>query len=206
MRLHTILAALVWMTGSTLVSAVVPDDPNKVTPIEVGSMAPSFTAQDVSGRDYKFDAAHLKKPAMLIFYRGGWCPFCNAHLKDLRSVVPKITALGYQVLFLSTDRPQLLYSSLKEKVPYRILSDASMQAARAFGVAFRLDEATLKMMQTYGIDLDKTQGTSNHELPVPSVFIISRAGVVQFRHFNADYRVRLDAASVLAAAQQALHK
>jgi peroxiredoxin len=140
---------------------------------------------------------------LIIFYRGGWCPYCNAQLQDLHTVVPQIVAMGYQVLFLSTDQPKLLYSSLKEKVDYHLLSDSSMDAAHAFGVAFHVDAATLAKMKSYGIDLEATQGTARHELPVPSVFIVDRSGVVRFRHYDPDYTVRLDAAHVLAAAKNA---
>lgn len=187
------------------VRADVPDDPAKVVPVTVGSVAPAFQGREVDGRPYRFNPAKLRKPVLMIFYRGGWCPYCNLHLKDLRTVEPEIVRLGYDVIFLSTDRPSLLYSSLKEKVNYHIVSDASMEAARAFGVAYRLDAETLSMMRTYGVDLEATQGTTSHELPVPSVFIIDRNGIVRFRHFNADYRVRLDAGSVLAAAKNVLH-
>jgi len=159
--------------------------------------------QEVDGTPYRFDPAMLDRPVLLIFYRGGWCPYCNAQLQDLHSAEPKIVAMGYRVLFLSTDRPQLLYSSLKEKVTYHILSDSSLSAARAFGVAYRLDDQAYAKMKSYGIDLEQTTGTKLHELPVPSVFIVDRAGVVRFRYFNPDYRVRLDAASILAAAQNA---
>jgi peroxiredoxin len=113
--------------------------------------------------------------------------------------------MGYQVLFLSTDKPELLYSSLKEKVDYHLLSDASLDAARAFGVAYHVDAQTLEKMRGFGVDLDAAQGSSRHELPVPSVFIVDRTGIVRFRHYNADYRVRLDGASVLSAAQHAPH-
>ena len=51
----------------------------------------------------------------------------------------------------------------------------------------------------------KAQGTDTRELPVPSIFIIDRTGVSRFRHYDANYRVRLDAASVLAAAEQVRH-
>lgn len=199
------------LTGSALMvaalsgRAAIPDDPTKVTPVAVGAQAPSFTAREVDGRTFHFDPTALKSPVMLIFYRGGWCPYCNLHLKDLQSVEPKIIAMGYQILFLSTDRPELLYSSLKEKVNYHILSDSPMVAAQAFGVAYRVDDATLMKMKSFGVDLDATQGTSNHELPVPSVFIVDRSGVVRYRHFDADFRVRLAAASVLEAAEQAPH-
>jgi len=185
------------------VSATVPDDPAKVTPVAVGTLAPAFTAKEVDGRPFRFDPKALQQPTLLIFYRGGWCPFCNAHLQQLRTAEPKIVAMGYRVLFLSTDRPEILYSSLKEKVDYHILSDASMEAARAFGVAYRLDDASFAKMKSFGVDLEATQGATHHELPVPSLFIIDRTGIVRFRHFNPDYRVRLDAASVLAAAQAA---
>jgi peroxiredoxin len=184
-------------------AAAVPDDPHKVTPIDVNAAAPKFVATEVDGRPFRFDPSSLRQPAMIIFYRGGWCPYCNAQLQDLHTVVPQIVAMGYQVLFLSTDQPKLLYSSLKEKVDYHLLSDSSMDAAHAFGVAFHVDAATLAKMKTYGIDLEATQGTGRHELPVPSVFIVDRGGVVRFRHYDPDYTVRLDAAHVLAAAKSA---
>jgi peroxiredoxin len=54
------------------------------------------------------------------------------------------------------------------------------------------------------VDLEAAQGQTLHQLPVPSVFIVDHTGIVRFRYFNPDFRVRLDAASVLAAAQNAL--
>jgi len=81
--------------------------------------------------------------------------------------------MGYQVLFLSTDQPSLLYSSLKQKMDYHLLSDSTMDAAHAFGVAFHVDAATLAKMKTYGIDLEATQGTARHELPVSSSSIVA---------------------------------
>lgn len=199
--MHVIIrsAILILALGAAHCFAAVPDDPAKVVPVAVGSPAPAFVAKETDGKEFSFDPRHLQQPALLIFYRGGWCPFCNTHLQELRTVIPTIRSMGYQVIFLSTDQPKLLYSSLKEKVDYHIVSDSTTAAARAFGVAFHVDEATLAMMKTYGIDLETTQGSKLHELPVPSVFIIDRSGVVRFRHFNADYRVRLDGASVLKA-------
>ena len=195
---------MIGVLGIHVAVAAVPDDPRSVNPIDVNAAAPRFAAKEVDGRAFQFDPASLRQPTLIIFYRGGWCPYCNAQLQDLRTVVPQIVAMGYQVLFLSTDQPRLLYSSLKEKVDYHLLSDSSMDAARAFGVAYHLDAATLAKMKTYGIDLEAMQGTARHELPVPSVFIVDRSGVVRFRHYDPDYTVRLDAVHVLAAAKSSL--
>jgi peroxiredoxin len=197
----TLLALLI--LGTNRAVAAVPDDPTQVTPVEPGSKAPSFVAKEVDGGTFRFDPAHLNHPVLLIFYRGGWCPYCNAHLHDLQSVVPKVVALGYRVLFLSTDRPEILYSSLKEKVNYHLLSDSNLDAARAFGIAYRVDDADFLKMKSFGVDLEAAQGQTLHQLPVPSVFIVDDTGIVRFRYFNPDFRVRLDAASILAAAQRA---
>jgi peroxiredoxin len=187
-----------------MTSAAVPDDAKMVIPIEVNSKAPAFDAKEVDGRTFRFDPTNLKKPTMIIFYRGGWCPYCNAQLQDLHIVEPQVVAMGYDVLFLSTDQPKLLYSSLKEKVDYHLLSESDMQAAHAFGVAFRMDSTGVEKLKSDGVDLDATQGNDHHELPVPSVFIVDTHGVVRFRHFDPDYTVRLDAAHLLSAAKDAI--
>jgi peroxiredoxin len=183
--------------------AASPDDPAKVKPLVAGAAAPAFTVREADGQPFRFEPRKLMKPAMLIFYRGGWCPYCNAHLKDLRSVVPQVTALGYDVLFLSTDRPEILRSSLKEPVDYHLLSDSDVNAARAFSIAFRMDDATYQKYKGYGLDLESTQGAKHHELPVPAVFIVDRSGKIRFAHANSDYTVRLPATQVLEAAHAA---
>jgi peroxiredoxin len=181
-----------------------PDDPARVKPLEVGVTAPAFSAREADGKPFRFEPTKLSKPTMLIFYRGGWCPYCNAHLKDLRTAVPQVSELGFDVLFLSTDRPAILRSSLKEPGDYHRLSDSEVNAARAFGVAFRLDAATYAKNQSYGHDHEETQGATHHELPVPAVFIVDRKGTIRFAHTNADYTQRLPAAEVVEAAQRSL--
>ena len=80
-----------------------------------------------------------------------------------------------------TDRPELLYSSLKATdIHYTLLSDSRLEAAKAFHVAYHVDDATLAKMREYGVDLAATTGTKEHELPVPSVFIIDTSGTIRF--------------------------
>jgi peroxiredoxin len=181
-----------------------PDDPARIRPLAVGAPAPAFTVRDADGKPFHFAPSKLAKPVVLIFYRGGWCPYCNAHLKDLRVTEPKLVAMGYEMLFLSTDRPEILRTSLKEAVSYRLLSDNEVRAARAFGIAYRMDDATYEKYKGYGLDLESTQGAKHHELPVPAVIIVDRKGIVRFVHVDPDYTVRLDAASISAAAEAAL--
>jgi peroxiredoxin len=196
-----LLLALVLLATPTM-AADVPDDPKDVAPLPVGASIPDVTVRKPDGSDRRIDPDTLLKPTVLIFYRGGWCPYCNAHLGALSAAESDLISLGYEVIFLSADQPSLLYSSLKDPgLHYTLLSDATMQAARAYGVAFRVDDATVARYKTLGIDLEAASGQTHHELPVPAVFIIDREGVVRFVHADPDYKVRLSPDTLLAAAR-----
>ena len=174
-----------------------------VQPVEVGQAAPAFTVRKVDGSDFHFDPRAKQRPTVIITFRGGWCPFCNVQLQELRHVVPELKASGYDVLFLSADRPEILYSSLKDEnqdLDYTILSDADMQASSALGIAFRVPEENIQRMASMGLDLEKATGNALHALPVPAVFVIDTSGIVRFTYANPDYRVRLSADKVRAAA------
>ncbi len=170
-------------------------------PLGVGERAPGFTARHADETAYVFEPGHLEHPYVLIFYRGGWCPFCNNQMADLRLVEPKLRASGFEVVFVSTDRPELLYSSLKaEDIHYTLLSDGALSAAKSFHIAYHLDDEQYAQQLKWGVDLEKTTGTTQHALPVPSVFIVDRAGVIRFVYSNPDFRVRLGADDLWKAA------
>ncbi|MEL7536933.1 MAG: peroxiredoxin-like family protein [Pseudomonadota bacterium] len=179
----------------------VPDNAEDVQPLTVGDTAPDFDALTPAGDTFAFRAGELEAPTMLIFYRGGWCPYCNRHLSELRDAVPQLKQAGVEVYFLSADRPGLLVDSLEDDVPdYQLLSDASLEVGRRFGVAFRVNDETVEKYKTYGIDLEASSGFDHHQLPVPAVFLIGKDGTIDFAHANPDYKVRLAPAELLAAA------
>jgi peroxiredoxin len=179
-----------------------------VNPVQVGQEAPQFDVRTVDNEVFSFDPANLERPAMLVTFRGGWCPFCNMHLSELRTVMPEIDAMGVDVLFLSGDRPEMLYASLKmetqediDGLDYTILSDADANASIALGVAFKISPSTIERRNMKGDDIDDSSMTLHGSLPVPAIFAIGTDGVVSYAYVNADYKVRLPADDVLQAAK-----
>lgn len=171
-------------------------------PLPAGVAAPTFTARNADGSGFVFDPSSLKRPAMLIFYRGGWCPYCNRHLAELRHVVPELEQRGMDVYFLSADSPANLSSALKgeaEGLDYTLLSDARLGAAEAFGLAFRVSDDYYQQAKEYGLDLEEASGETHHALPVPAVYVIDAAGMIRFGHTNPDYTQRLSAEELRAA-------
>jgi len=180
----------------------------QIRPLSVGDRAPHFIVETVNHQAHVFDPQNLERPTLLISFRGGWCPFCNMHLAELRTVVPQIDALGVDVLFLSGDGPDRLYSSLDretrdtiENLEYTILSDADAQAAVALGVAFRASSKTIERRREKGDDIEASSMERHGILPVPAVFAVGTDGRIAFAYANPDYKVRPENAALLQAAR-----
>lgn len=194
------LSALFLFPVTDASAADIPQRAEDVTPLGSGEAAPTFKAQTADGQAFEFDAESHQGKTLMIFYRGGWCPYCNRHLMALRDVVPTLKGEGVEVLFLSADKPELLYESLEDPtLDYTLLSDAAMHASRAFGIAFQVDDDTVARYKGFGIDLEESSGYDHHLLPVPAVYLIED-GKIAFMHADADYKKRLEASAILSAA------
>jgi peroxiredoxin len=173
-----------------------------VQPLLPGMRAPAFEVRDAHGNPVAFDPDHMDQPIVLTLFRGGWCPYCNLHLAELRKVERELEQMGFDIWFISVDRPELLYESLEQPdIGYVVLSDSGLDATRAFGLAFRVSNELVQKYLTYDIDLEAAAGESHHVLPVPATFIIGADGVIQFQHANPNYKMRLHPDVLLAAAR-----
>lgn len=149
--------------------------------------------------------AHLKeKPAVLIFYRGGWCPYCNLQMSSLRLVENEFYEIGYNIFGISPDRPSKLAESReKHDFRYQLLSDSKMLVTQAFGLAYQLDNSTVTLMkEKFNSDIEADSGEKHHLLPVPAVYLADAQGVFGFQHVNADFTIRMDSQELLRIARE----
>ena len=183
----------------------VPESAAAAKPLEVGSKAPSAKLKGLDGKEIKLKDVLAGKPTVLIFYRGDWCPYCNAHLADLAKVEGDLKGLGYQIVAISPDSPSELQKTVdKHKLDFTLLSDTQAKSLKRYGVAFRVDDGMFGMMKDkYNIDLERSSGEKHHILPVPSVFLIDKDGKIVFVHSNPDYKLRMKGDEILAAAKSA---
>jgi peroxiredoxin len=177
-------------------------DAQSVQPLLPGMQAPPFEVRDARGNAFTYDPESMSAPLVLTFYRGGWCPYCNLHLSELRRAEGELRGLGFDIWFISVDRPEVLAESLDQPDPgYRLLSDSRLGATRAFGLAFRVADAIVARYLENGIDLEEASGEDHHVLPAPSTFLIGEDGIIRFQYTNPDYTVRLHPDVLLAAAR-----
>lgn len=184
----------------------VPTSAADVAPIKVGQSLPKIVLRTTENKRFDLNRAVKDKPAVLIFYRGGWCPYCNTQLGQLQTIEADLLKLGYQVIAVSPDRPAKLRESVdRHKLGYTLLSDSDMSASRALGIAFKVEDALVNKYKTgYGIDLEADSGHAHHQLPVPSAFIVGRDGIIHFSYVNPDYKTRIAPNELLEAAKTAM--
>ncbi|QKJ30492.1 AhpC/TSA family protein [Mucilaginibacter mali] len=173
-----------------------PAKPTDISPLLIGEAIPAVKVPAANGQVFDLNARIAEKPTILIFYRGGWCPYCNKELAGLQKAQADLVKLGYQLIAISTDSPENLNKSItKHQLGYTLLSDADLAVSKQFGLAYQAPAAYAKTIAegSAGKNTDKL-------LPVPSVFILDQKGKIQFEYINPDFTQRISPALLTAAA------
>ncbi|PWJ58728.1 peroxiredoxin [Dyadobacter jejuensis] len=170
-----------------------PQQATDISPLLIGESIPDFTLPDLQGKAVKLKEQLAAKPTLLIFYRGGWCPYCNRQMADLMKVEEEIVKLGYQIIAISPDDPAHLRATMdKNQLTYQLLSDADMKLSAAMGLAYAVPEASVQRLK------DASDNKNPGALPVPAVFIVNQAGEIEYEYINPNYKSRIKGELLLA--------
>ena len=166
--------------------------------LQPGDNVPDFTLKTCDNKFRSLNNLLSKKYLVLVFYRGGWCPYCDIYLRNLDLWYPEIKQAGAELAAIS---PQIPEESIKTKnegnLSIPILYDEQNKLAKKFGIAYTIPEDVLKVYNGFKIDLEKQNNYKEKELPVTSVFIADSNGKIIYRHIEPDYRERLDAKKII---------
>lgn len=179
------------------------EDASVIKPLPVGSELPEgLVAFTADGTAFDLNAAVARQPTVLMYYRGGWCPFCNAHLHQLQGTVGKLRDMGYQLLAVSTDTVAMLQEYEESSdLDCLLLSDPALDVATEFGIKFKVVQAYIDHVAEIHVDLDEQNGGY---LVTPAAFVLDTKGTVRFVYANNNYTVRVSEKALLDAAQAAL--
>ncbi len=95
-----------------------------------------------------------------------------------------------------------LTTAQKDNLTYLVLSDQKGKVAKRFGLLYKLPPALKKTYQEFGLDLAKTNGTKEWELPLAATYVIASNGKIIYAFINADYKKRADPVDILKALDQ----
>jgi peroxiredoxin len=167
--------------------------------LQVGDIAPDFILPNVDGRSVRLYSELERGPVVLVFYRGGWCPYCNIHLRGFQKSLADFRAAGAQVVAISPQLPdQSLTTREKIELAFPVLSDVGLNTARAFGITFELPKALLELYAGIDISLETSNGVEGgKELPMPATFVIRADRTIAYAQVEADHTRRSEPLEVL---------
>lgn len=200
-----ILTLLVLLASFNGVAKPIAENENTVSPLLNGQSIPQVTTTTIAGKEVDLTNFLAGKKTILFFYRGGWCPFCNTQMGQLKKIEGQLANMGFQLVGISTDSPADLQESIKKQsLPYELLSDYHSNVSQAFGLAyFASKDVTDRYLSLMNLSNPLQKNIANESrlvLPVPAVYIIDSKGLVQFNYVNPNFKVRLHEELLLKAA------
>lgn len=146
--------------------------------LDVGSKLPEFSLVDVDGATVR-SSELLGKPAVLMFYRGNWCPLCMAQVNEIAGRYRELEKLGVNVALISSqsdERSRALAARLE--VPFRFWVDTGNHVAATLDIAIR-----------HAVPAG-TPGGYHTDTAMPTVIVTNSNGTIVFSDQTDNYRVR----------------
>lgn len=168
----------------------------------VGEPLPPFLLADTAGRLVGLDEIVARGPAVVSFFRGHWCPYCQltgSVFADLQVVV------GPSHMVAITPETAVYNRQLGQStgMTYPVLTDVDCGYALSLNLAFWVDRSFADLMRAIDRDLSAYQAGAAWILPIPATFVVDSGGIIVSRHIDPDYRRRMEIDDLLAAYQGA---
>ncbi|WP_299251968.1 peroxiredoxin-like family protein [uncultured Aquimarina sp.] len=161
--------------------------------LKTGDKIPEIILPNATGTNISIQELLSNKKVVLSFYRGGWCPYCNLELKALQQYQDKFEGLGATLVAISPETPDnSLNTSEKNNLHFEVLSDIDNKIAEEFNLAFTLPKDLIEVYKGFGIDLIKSNGNQDHQLPISATYVIDQDGTIIYDFIKEDYKERAD--------------
>jgi peroxiredoxin len=172
-----------------------------VDSIKVGDVLEPFALDNATGWSVSLDQIVERGPAVIVFYRGGWCPYCNLALRTYQhELLPQLDAFAARLVAISPQLPDESLSTVeKAALEFTVLSDPGSRLAERFGIAFEQADDVLAAQRTLGLDLTKVNAEGAVQLPRPTVLVVDQDRTVRFVDVQPDYTARTEVADIIAA-------
>lgn len=171
-----------------------------------GTAIPPTHMRDVHNEPFDLIAHLADRPAIITFYRGGWCPYCNLELRAYNAILDDVLALGADLVAVTPETPDhSLDTSEKNDLRYTVLTDEQGALAEALGIQFTLSDDVRPYYEKAGHFLPERNGNGVWTLPIPATFVTSPGGRIAQAFIDPDYRQRTEPSAALDALRRAVN-
>ncbi|MGA2014561.1 MAG: peroxiredoxin-like family protein [Solirubrobacteraceae bacterium] len=175
--------------------------------VPAGVIAPGTTLRDTPLLDpfgaetSLYETIPGGRPAVIVFYRGAWCPFCNIALHTYQEVLlPELQRRDVALMAVSPQKPDGSMTMIqKHQLTFAVLSDPGLKLAEQAGIVMRLSDLTRQAVIDAGLNFAARNADGQPTLPMPTVLIIDGQRVVRWVKVNPDWTERSEPAEIVAA-------
>ncbi|QDV25272.1 peroxiredoxin-like family protein [Aureliella helgolandensis] len=169
---------------------------------QVGDDAVDGTLQGWTGNSVTLSKLWSEGPVVLMWYRGGWCPYCNLQLRAMQQSLDKIEDAGAKLIVLTPELPERAKETAEASgISIVALHDKDLALAKLYGIVFELPDVIAPMYQSR---LPKYNGNDAMELPLSATYVINSSGKITYAFLDADYKKRAEPSDVIAAVKAAV--
>lgn len=164
-----------------------------------GAVLPDVELLDVHGAPTSLFAVTGGRPAVIVFYRGAWCPYCNIALKTYQDqLLPQLNEHGIALVAISPQKPDgSLSSQQKNALAFPVMSDPGNVLADRLGILTTPSAQAQAAMAQLGLDLTAANADGTPTLPMPTVVIADADHTIRWIDVHPDYTNRTEVADII---------
>jgi peroxiredoxin len=168
---------------------------------KAGDTLPDAELLDVHGVSTTLAAARAGRPAVIVLYRGAWCPYCNLALRAYQNdLVPALDQRGVALIAISPQKPDgSLSMQEKNELSFTVLSDPGNQVAAALGVLTAPTDDARGAQRVIGVALTELNDDGTPGIPMPTVAVVDAAGIINWIDVHPNYTTRTEVADIISA-------
>jgi len=166
-----------------------------------GTRMPDVELVDVNCEPTTLARMRGGRPAVVVLYRGAWCPYCNIALRTYQAeLVPALDERGVALIAVSPQKPDGSMSAVEvNELTFAVASDPGNQIAVALGVETRPSADAVAAQISRGLDLSERNADGQTNLPMPTVVVLDNTGVIRWTDVHPKYLTRSEVPDILAA-------
>lgn len=172
-----------------------------VTAVSIGDRVPEATLLTASGDEQRLAGVLGDAPAVLVFYRGAWCPYCNIALRHYNeNLAPSLKERGVQLIAISPQTPEGTEAAVaSNELSFTAFSDPGNALAAQWGITTEPSTEAREAHTQLGFAVADSNADATPTIPFPTVVVVDRHHVVRWVDLHVDYTSRTEVPAILEA-------
>jgi peroxiredoxin len=167
----------------------------------VGDTLPDSFLYDAGGQRLRLSEVLGAASAIIVFYRGSWCPYCSIALKTYqRELRPVVEGFGTRLIAISPQEPDSAVRAARDDgLHFALYADKGNALAARLGIVTVPSPDVVRAQAALGIDVAGLNMDGTGAIPFPTVVVADATGTIRLIDPRVDYTTRTETCDIIDA-------